>query len=137
MNTTVLVIDDAADVHRLLAVRLQPECVRILSAMGWEDGLELAISASPDVILLDVDMRGHSGLELCGALKADPRTAAIPVIFLTGSTDVATKVSAFDLGAIDYVTKPFHPAELRARVRSALRTKRYQDPSRSARSSTR
>jgi two-component system, cell cycle response regulator len=126
-TTTVLVIDDAPDVHPLVAARLRPEGVRVVSALGWYEGLELAISESPDLILLDVDMPGQSGLALCGALKSDPRTSAIPIIFLTGSTDVHTKVHGFDLGAIDYVTKPFHPAELRARVRSALRTKRYQD----------
>lgn len=127
MSTSVLVIDDAPDVHALLAARLRPEGVRIVSAQGWKEGLELAIQESPDLILLDVDMPEMSGLDLCRTLKAEPRTAGIPIIFLTGATDVNTKVHGFDLGAIDYVTKPFHPAELRARVRSALRTKRYQD----------
>jgi two-component system cell cycle response regulator len=123
----VLAIDDAPEVHALLGARLKPEGVRLVSALGWREGLDLAISESPDLILLDVEMPGQNGLDLCRALKADPRTSAIPIIFLTGSTDVNTKVHGFDLGAIDYVTKPFHPAELRARVRSALRTKRYQD----------
>jgi diguanylate cyclase (GGDEF)-like protein len=127
MSATVLVIDDAPDVHTLLAARLRPEGVQLVSAMGWREGWDLAQTALPDLILLDVDMPEHSGLDLCRSLKADPRTAAIPIIFLTGATDVNIKVHGFDLGAIDYVTKPFHPAELRARVRSALRTKRYQD----------
>jgi len=127
MSTTVLVIDDAPDIHVLVGARLRPEGVKLISAMGWREGYELALSALPDLILLDVDMPEHSGLDLCRTLKADPRTAGIPIIFLTGATDVNTKVHGFDLGAIDYVTKPFHPAELRARVRSALRTKRYQD----------
>ncbi|MBX3227537.1 MAG: diguanylate cyclase [Labilithrix sp.] len=127
MSTTVLVIDDAPDVHTLLAARLRPEGVQLLSAMGWREGFDLALSTLPDLILLDVDMPEHTGLDLCRTLKAEPRTADIPIIFLTGATDVNTKVHGFDLGAIDYVTKPFHPAELRARVRSALRTKRYQD----------
>jgi len=127
MSATVLAIDDAPEVHALLAARLRPEGVRLLSAQGWEEGRELAFTTAPDLILLDVEMPGYSGLDVCRLLKADPRTAAIPVIFLTGATDVSTKVHGFDLGAVDYVTKPFHPAELRARVRSALRTKRYQD----------
>lgn len=126
-TATVLVIDDALDVHALVGARLKPEGVELLRALGWQEGFDLAVSASPDLILLDVEMPGCSGLELCRMLKADPRTSAIPIIFLTGSSDVDTKVHGFDLGAIDYVTKPFHPAELRARVRSALRTKRYQD----------
>lgn len=127
MSTTVLVIDDAPDVHTLLSARLRPEGVQLVSAMGWREGFDLAMQVLPDLILLDVDMPEHSGLDVCRALKADARTAGIPIIFLTGATDVNTKVHGFDLGAIDYVTKPFHPAELRARVRSALRTKRYQD----------
>ncbi|MFO0741823.1 MAG: diguanylate cyclase [Labilithrix sp.] len=127
MSTTVLVIDDAPDVHALLGARLRPEGVQLVSALGWREGWDLARTALPDLILLDIDMPEHSGLDLCRALKADPRTAGIPVIFLSGAMDVQTKVHCFDLGAIDYVTKPFHPAELRARVRSALRTKRYQD----------
>lgn len=127
MSTTVLVIDDAPDVHTLLAARLRPEGVQLVSALGWREGWDLAQTALPDLILLDVDMPEHSGLDLCRALKADPRTASIPIIFLSGAMDVQTKVHCFDLGAVDYVTKPFHPAELRARVRSALRQKRYQD----------
>jgi diguanylate cyclase (GGDEF)-like protein len=127
MDTTVLAIDDAPEVHALLAARLRPEGVRLVRALGWEEGRELAIRISPDLILLDIEMPGQSGLDLCRLLKSDPRTSSIPIIFLTGSTDVNTMVHGFDLGAIDYVTKPFHPAELRARVRSALRTKRYQD----------
>jgi diguanylate cyclase (GGDEF)-like protein len=127
MSTIVLVIDDAPDIHALLEARLRPESVQVVSAFGWKEGWDLAQSALPDLILLDVDMPEHSGLDLCRSLKADPRTASIPIIFLTGASDVNTKVHGFDLGAIDYVTKPFHPAELRARVRSALRTKRYQD----------
>ena len=127
MSTTVLVIDDAPDVHTLLGARLRPEGVQLVSAYGWREGWDLAQTVLPDLILLDIDMPEHSGLDLCRSLKADPRTAGIPIIFLTGAMDVNTKVHGFDLGAIDYVTKPFHPAELRARVRSALRTKRYQD----------
>ena len=127
MSATVLAVDDSPDVHALLAARLRPEGIRLLRASGWEEGRDLALSEAPDLILLDVEMPGCSGLDLCRALKSDPRTMPIPIIFLTGATDVNTKVHGFDLGAVDYVTKPFHPAELRARVRSALRAKRYQD----------
>ncbi len=127
MSATVLVIDDAPEVHALLAARLRAEGVLLLSALDWAEGRELAMTKAPDLILLDVEMPGFSGLDLCRLLKSDPRTSSIPIIFLTGATDVSTKVHGFDLGAVDYVTKPFHPAELRARVRSALRTKRYQD----------
>jgi diguanylate cyclase (GGDEF)-like protein len=123
----VLAVDDSPEVHALLGVRLKPEGLRLVSATSYDQGLALAMQLQPDLILLDVDMPEHSGLDLCRRLKQDPKTASIPVIFLTGSNDIDTKVHGFDLGAVDYVTKPFHPAELRARVRAALRMKRAQD----------
>jgi diguanylate cyclase (GGDEF)-like protein len=123
----VLAVDDSPEVHALLAVRLEPEGLRLVTAQSYEEGLVLAREVQPDLILLDVELPEHSGLDLCRRLKAEPGTASIPVIFLTGADDIDTKVHGFDLGAVDYVTKPFHPAELRARVRAALRMKRAQD----------
>jgi two-component system, cell cycle response regulator len=127
MPQTILAIDDSPDVHDLLAVRLKPEGVQLHRALSAHEGLDSAASVRPDLILLDVDMPEMSGLEVCQQLKASPATSSIPVIFLTGASNVNTKVQGFDVGAIDYVTKPFEPAELRARVRAALRMKRYQD----------
>lgn len=127
MTAHVLAIDDSPDVLALLAVRLRPEDLQLTTAMSYDEGLALAFSRLPDLILLDVDMPEHTGLDLCRRLKAEPATRNIPVIFLTASNDIETKVHGFDLGAVDYVTKPFHPAELRARVRAALRMKRAQD----------
>lgn len=124
---TLLIIDDSADIHALLEARLRPEALHIEHAYGGLEGIEAAIAAVPDLVLLDVEMPHLSGLDVCRRLKELPETAGVPIIFLTGSADVATKVHGFDLGAVDYVTKPFEPAELRARVRAALRTKRYQD----------
>jgi diguanylate cyclase (GGDEF)-like protein len=123
----VLAVDDSPEVLALLKARLKPEAIELVTAASYAEGLALALQLSPDLILLDVEMPEHSGLDLCRRLKAEPATANIPVIFLTASTNVDTKVHGFDLGAIDYVTKPFHPAELRARVRAALRMKRAQD----------
>lgn len=127
MTANVLAIDDSPDVLALLAVRLRPEDITLTTATSYDEGVALALSTLPDLILLDVDMPEHSGLDLCRRLKSEATTRNIPVIFLTGSTDIETKVHGFDLGAVDYVTKPFHPAELRARVRAALRMKRAQD----------
>ncbi|MGD0525927.1 MAG: diguanylate cyclase [Polyangiaceae bacterium] len=127
MTQTVLVIDDSPDIHRLLDVRLRPEGVALHHALGAEEGLALARELRPDLVLLDVDLPLITGFEVCRLLKEDPKTADIPLIFLTGATEVYTKVQGFDLGAIDYVTKPFDPAELRARVRAALRMKRFHD----------
>ena len=127
MVQSVLVIDDCPDVHRLLEVRLRPEALAIHHAMGGEEGIAKAREVIPDLILLDVDLPSLTGFEVCQRLKEDPATLQVPVIFLTGASEVYTKVQGFDLGAVDYVTKPFEPAELRARVRAALRTKRYHD----------
>src|ERR1700722_18338092 len=122
MSQTVLAIDDSPDVHRLLDVRLRPEGLTIHHALSAEEGLARAIDLRPDLILLDVDLPLMTGFEVCKALKNEPSTANIPIIFLTGATEIHSKVQGFDLGAIDYVVKPFEPAELRARVRAALRT---------------
>ncbi len=127
MSQSVLVIDDSSDVHDLLGVRLKPEGVQLHRALSGEEGVELASELRPDLILLDIDLPNLTGFEVCRRLKTSVATASIPIIFLTGAAEVHDKVQGFDLGAVDYVTKPFEPAELRARVRAALRTKRYQD----------
>lgn len=124
---SVLLVDDSQDIHQLVGARLGSERVNLLHAYNASEGLELAQKHNPDLILLDLDMPGTDGMSLCRTLKQDPELSYIPVIFLTGTMDVATKVQAFELGAVDYVTKPFDAIELKARVRAALRTKRYHD----------
>jgi two-component system, cell cycle response regulator len=123
----VLVIDDSVAIHELLDVRFRSEEIELEHAFGPEEGLLRAVESLPDLVLLDVDMPEISGFEVCQRLKADPRTSHLPIIFLTAADQLYTKVQGFDLGAVDYVTKPFQGAELRARVRAALRTKRYLD----------
>ncbi len=127
MNQRLLIIDDAAEVHRLLESRLHAEDLILDFVDEAQAGFDRAKTTQPDLILLDVRMPEISGFELCRLLKSDPATANIPIIFLSGATDPVDKIKGLDLGAIDYITKPFDAAELRARVRSGLRTKRYQD----------
>ncbi|HEV3006179.1 MAG TPA: diguanylate cyclase, partial [Pirellulales bacterium] len=127
MIQSLLTIDDSAFIHELVELRLADDSLRQFHAHDGAEGMRMAISLRPDLVLLDVIMPGASGFDVCRELKRDLRTAAIPIIFLTGASDTLNKVQGLDLGAIDYVTKPFEPAELRARVRAALRTKRYQD----------
>jgi len=124
---TVLVVDDSPLMHRVLAGHLAEEGCAVRGALAPDDAFEQARDNPPDLILLDLVMRGGCGYELLRRLKADVRTADVPVIVVSGTSDVRGKVRAFDLGAIDYVVKPFDRAELRARVRSALRLKRYHD----------
>ena len=121
VSPTVLLIDDAVDVHRLLKARLSGEAISLLSAMGGEEGLQLARGSSPAIILLDLDMPGMDGFEVLRQLKDDAATVDIPVIVLSGLSSPHDKVTAFDLGAVDYIGKPFELTELRVRVLSALR----------------
>jgi two-component system cell cycle response regulator len=124
---SILIVDDSADIQALLKVRLRAEGVELHRTLDPTQALQLALTHAPDVVLLDVDMPGRSGFDVCKELKANPITATIPIIFLSGNLDQATKVAGLDLGAVDYITKPFDPVELRARVRSALRIKELQD----------
>ncbi len=117
----VLLIDDSVDVHRLLQVRLRHEQLALVGCTRSREALDQAKSIRPSAILLDLDMPDMDGFELLRALKDDSATQAIPVIILSGLHGSEDKVTAFDLGATDYVTKPFDLAELRARLRAALR----------------
>lgn len=120
----VLVIDDSPDVHRLLRARLRHEDVELIASEGGRAGLDAAKSIKPAMILLDLDMPDMDGFEVLRSLKNEPSTLDIPVIVLSGLQSAQDKVMAFDLGAVDYITKPFNLTELRVRVRSALKMHR-------------
>jgi putative two-component system response regulator len=116
----ILVADDDEDLRALLAKALGTQYQVKLAADGG-DTLSIAQQAPPpDLILIDVNMPGASGFEVCQLLKEDPATAAIPVIFLTGKTETADQVEGLDLGAVDYLTKPINGKLLLARVRTHL-----------------
>lgn len=117
----VLIVDDCQAVHRLLSARLRAESVRIESAMDGAEAVEIAETLQPDLVLLDLDMPGMDGFEVLRAMKSSSTTHDIPVIILSGKAASQDKVAAFDLGAVDFVAKPFEMAELRARIRVALR----------------
>ena len=117
----LLLIDDSEDVHVLLRHRMKSEGIEVISADNGFDGLQQALTAQPSIILLDIDMPLMDGFEVLRALKDNSETSQIPVILLSGSVDTEDKVLGFDLGAVDYICKPFESTELRARVRSALR----------------
>jgi two-component system, cell cycle response regulator len=118
----ILVIDDSQPIHVLVKTLLADEQVQIHSASNGEQGLQMADSLRPDLILLDVEMPGIDGYEVCKRLKTNADIFNIPVIFLTAMSTPEQKVHGLELGAVDYVTKPFNPAELLARVRASLRT---------------
>ena len=122
----ILIVDDAATNIEILNEVLGAE-YDSLFAMDGATALRLAVEQEPDLILLDVVMPGLDGHEVCQRLKADPRTKGIPVIFISGLSDVADEAKGLEIGAIDYITKPFSPPIVRARVRNHLQLKRYQD----------
>lgn len=120
----VLLIDDDADVHRLVKARLKHEAIELQTALSGAQGLELCRKTAPAAVLLDLDMPVMDGFSVLRALKNDRTTDHVPVIVVSGMSDCGDKVTAFDLGAADYVVKPFDFAELRARLRAALRMNR-------------
>ncbi len=120
----VVYVDDDQDLHRLVNARLRHEDIALHSAGGGEEGLRLIRETHPAVVLLDLDMPGIDGFSVLRAIKNDAATANTAVIVVSGLTECGDKVTAFDLGAADYITKPFDFGELRARLRAALRTNR-------------
>ena len=117
---TVLVVDDEQDILDLVRFRLEHDGYRVLTASDGQTGLTLAQQERPDLCILDVMMPKLSGLEVLARLRADPATAATRVILLTARGQDTDVDRGFELGAQDYVTKPFSPKELRRRVQAQL-----------------
>jgi two-component system, sensor histidine kinase and response regulator len=123
----VLVVDDTPANIDLLLTILEPQGLNILVATSGEAALQVAQRAVPDLILLDVMMPGWDGFETCRRMKTDPKLAEVPVIFVTARDDTSDIVTAFDIGAVDYITKPYQPEEVLARVRSHILVKALTD----------
>jgi PleD family two-component response regulator len=123
----ILTVDDAPDNLALISELLK-ESYRVKVATNGKDALHIAFSSDPpDLILLDIMMPEMDGYEVCRQLKSDAQTSDIPVIFLTTKSEVADEEKGFDLGAVDYITKPISPPILQARIRTHLRIKRIID----------
>ena len=121
---TVLVVEDEADVAEMLRYNLAKEGYEVRLAATGTDALRQAREMRPDVILLDIMVPQLNGWEICRRLKQDRDTHAIPVVMVTGRVEEGDKVLGFEMGADDYVTKPFSPRELVARVRAVTRRSR-------------
>jgi two-component system alkaline phosphatase synthesis response regulator PhoP len=117
----ILIIDDEEDLIELVRYNLEQEGFQVKGAADGESGLDLAIKETPDLVLVDLMLPGIDGLEVCRALRSNSRTASIPVIMLTARSAESDRVVGLELGADDYVTKPFSPRELAARVKAILR----------------
>jgi two-component system, OmpR family, phosphate regulon response regulator PhoB len=119
--TSVLVIDDERDLLSLLDFNLRASGFETLLAASGEEGLSMLRRRVPDILVQDLMLPDVSGTEICRQLKTDPRTRHVPVVMLTARTDEVDRVVGFELGADDYVTKPFSVRELVLRLRSVLR----------------
>lgn len=118
---TILVIEDEKDLAELIAFNLEKEGYRTLTAFDGTDGLEAARREMPDLILLDLMLPGIMGMEVCKTLKKSEKTSHIPVIMLTARGEEIDRVVGFEVGADDYVVKPFSTRELLLRIKAVLR----------------
>ena len=123
----ILLVDDDLGILHLLHAVLKQQGHQLLVAQKGEDALKIAATASPALIVLDITMPGMSGFEICQRLKENEATSDIPVIFLSGRQEIQDKVRGFELGAVDFITKPFEFQEVIARVRTQLELKRTRD----------
>jgi len=121
MNNKVLVADDEEDVLNLVGSNLRNAGFAVLKAADGAEALAKARVESPALIVLDLMLPGMSGLEVCKVLKGEPATARIPIVMLTAKAEEIDRIVGLELGADDYITKPFSPRELVLRVKSVLR----------------
>lgn len=112
----ILIVDDSAFEQRMLVDLLSEMPYRVSVAFNGEQGYQLALSGQPDLILLDVRMPNMDGYTCCRLLKANPATRDIPIIFLSGTEAVEDRIMGLQIGGVDFVTKPFMPGELAARI---------------------
>jgi two-component system phosphate regulon response regulator PhoB len=121
MAATILVVEDEPAIQELIAYNLKQAGHQPLRADNAEQALNLVANALPDLVLLDWMLPGLSGIEFARRLRADKRTRAIPIIMLTARSDEQDKLQGLETGADDYITKPFSPRELNARIKAVLR----------------
>ena len=125
---SILVVEDESDIQELIRYNLEKEGYRVTCAGTGEEALEQIARKQPDLILLDLMLPGRDGLSVCKELKRDDQTSEIPILMLTAKSEEADIVTGLELGADDYVTKPFSPRVLLARVRTIVRRAQQPDP---------
>ncbi|MBE9161013.1 response regulator [Tychonema sp. LEGE 06208] len=122
----ILIVDDTPENLQVLSATLSDRGYKVRGVINGKMAIRAARSGSPDLILLDIKMPEMDGYEVCTQLKADPKTAEIPVIFISALDEVLDKVTAFQVGGVDYITKPFHIAEVLARIEHQLTIQRLK-----------
>ena len=129
MREKILVVEDEKNIAKLVAYNLEREGYRVQIAKDGEEALERIRKDAPDLVVLDLMLPKIDGLELCRLIRSDRKTAHLPIIMLTAKTQEADRIVGLEMGADDYVPKPFSPRELLARVRAVLRrTERAELP---------
>ena len=121
MPSRVLIVEDERDIRDLVLFHLQREGYQVSSASSGEEALRQVRHTPPDLVVLDLMLPAMGGLEVCRTLRQEPSTAALPIVMLTAKGDEVDRVLGLELGADDYIVKPFSPKELLARVRAVLR----------------
>src|SRR5215467_4675044 len=124
MASRVLLVEDEPDIRDLIVLHLRHDGYEVGTAVSGEDALAQVRQAPPDLVILDLMLPGMGGLEVCRRLRQDRITASLPIVMLTAKADEVDRVVGLELGADDYVVKPFSPKELLARVRAVLRRTR-------------
>jgi phosphate regulon transcriptional regulator PhoB len=124
MSSRVLIVEDEPDIRELVVHHLKREGYQVSAAASGEEALRQVQALPPDLVLLDLMMPAMDGLEVCRRLRQDPATASLPIVMLTAKGDEIDRVLGLEIGADDYVVKPFSPKELLARVRAVLRRSR-------------
>ena len=117
----ILIVEDEANIRQLVRYNLEKEGFQVMEAIDGIQGLRTAQREKPDLVLLDLMLPGMDGLEVCRTLKGAPATSALPIIMLTAKAEEVDKIIGLELGADDYMTKPFSPRELTARIKAVLR----------------
>jgi len=127
VKRTVLVVDDEKDIRELVGFHLADDGYAVREAESGEEALASVAAERPALVILDVMLPGADGLEVCRRLRADPATATVPVIMLTARATEIDRVLGLEIGADDYIVKPFSPRELVARVHAVLRRTHGED----------
>jgi phosphate regulon transcriptional regulator PhoB len=124
MAQRVLIVEDEPDIRDLLVFHLEREGYQVVKCRNGEEALRAAHASPPDLVLLDLMLPEMDGLEVCRRLRQDPATQSLPIVMLTARGDEVDRVLGLEMGADDYVVKPFSPRELIARIRAVLRRAR-------------
>lgn len=117
----ILMVDDEQDIIELLSYNLSREGFEVATATDGEEALKKIMAKNFDLVILDLMMPGIQGMELCRILRNDPKTKYLPIIMLTAKTEEVDRILGLEMGADDYITKPFSPRELIARIKAVLR----------------